>query len=701
MVINTRDFAVASASQLRGSMLPPPRSQPLNIQTQQHQHESIHDPESNLNSNKEKTGQLKRASAVRKSVRFTQSTTGGSEKNNAPLEDPADTDIFTQSPHASRGSVSSIDFPEHLLPQASLTEPFSEELLQPVAYSPNSRKADNRVADALATGIIRSDTVRHKVGVLEYSNRVLPKVPGTDRIVTTELQVDTDSHKRNLSNTSNASSSSDQPRRKKASPSAKEIYFTPIDAHSSKIFLSSPLNSPTLPQDYESDEDDDLPTPRATTLASLTRPPSAIFVGHVDVQTVAVHSPDSTVSQAAQIATKPAIRITYEQLDRLVAALARSKLIRKHLQQDWFDPEDVPDDDSVVSTFSSVSLPTLTSASTLYSQQNARSSASSTEEDLPRYAPEDPNIKLSTTTSQHSDSILICDPKVYGTPATYVSTPNNTIVGTRTFLNAPDGSDVECSLRIEPSSGLATVRVLLQILNQVVDRKSGTKSSLLSAEVDVTPHIAKAAIAELAEGTSLQVSDIAVCESPTSPSRNSTTSSSIDWIAIADDLQSRDTTNDMIETAISVFSKLDSDTASMSTLSLLSHLTRISDQYQDLLILKPTSYHSNGIPQSIKIPYCSRRLYEDWYTDPRGSQAGEKVGESAAARMFQRGIVSSVAKRAGEDGSFKIEGFWENRGRVRQVLKVVPMFNGEGGVAGAPRERVWCCFVLGEWDLSP
>lgn len=717
-MVSTRDFAVATASQLLDGTPSSSGPQYLDIRTQQYESKILGSHQS------KGTPQLKRSSAVRKSVRFVPSAIGGSEKDNSSPEDLVDTtDTFTQSQHASGVS------PEQQLPQGSVTEPSSPELLQPVVYSPIAAgKTDDRVAAALASGIIRSDTVRHKVGVLEYSTRVLPQVPETKSIVTTELHIDTDSHKRNLSNTSSASSS-DRPRRKRASSGAKEIYFTPTDVHSSRTCLSSPLNSPTLPRDYaeddDDDDDDDLPTPRATTSASLTRPPSAIYVGPVAAEPPAESSADVHADERRQIPdqAKPTIRITPEQLDQLVIALARSKLVRRHLQQDWFDPDEVPDDDdSKASSSGTVSAPTLTSASTLYSQQNEHGPPVNNQS-RSRSAPENTSrVKLATSATRQSESVVICDPKIYGTPAKYVSTSHNTttVVGTRTFLMAPGGSEVECSLRLQPASTTqhTNVRVFLQCINQIVDRKSGNRSSLLSAEIDVTAHIAHAAIAELAEGTCLAISDIAVCESPTSPSRasilrstpnsldvnrSSSISSSISsssnnidyWIAIADDLQHRDHIHTMIDTAVNVFSHLDATTASPSTLTFLRHLTHLADQYHDILILQPTSWHADGVtPHTIKIPYCSRRLYEDWYTDPRGSQAGEKVGESAAARGFQRGIVSAVAKRAGEVEGFRIEGFWEKAGRVRQALRVVPMSGG----GGEDKERLWCCFVLGEED---
>ncbi|PPJ49878.1 hypothetical protein CBER1_05025 [Cercospora berteroae] len=713
----SRDFAV-TRGQLHESA-PSLRRQPLSIQTklqQQQQQNQISD------ANETKT-QLKRSSAMRKTVRFTPSTNLGSEKDEVSPHEPAETDIFTQSPHASRGSVSSVDFPDHLRPILPIEmEQTTVEILQPVTYSPDSPgNIDERITAAIKTGIIRSDTVRHKVGVLEYSHRALPQVPQVaqaGRNEGAELQIDNESHKRNLS----TSSVTDQPRRKKTGSSgSREIYFTPTDVNSTRIFLSSPLNSPTLPLEFAGESEDDLPTPRATVAASATRPPSAIFVGqsvdegeakHGDV----VHKLEDTPEQN-QSPRQPAIQITPEQLDRLVVALAQSKLVRKHLSKDWFDLEGVPDSDSIVSSFSDVSLPTLTSASSLYSRQNTNSPSVSNGIELPRYSLEDPHLEQAKRDIPHaprtSGGILICDPKIYGTPAKFASIVHKSALGSRTFLTAPDSSEVECSLRVAPASpGNANVRVFLTCVNQIVDRKSGKQASILSTEIDVTERIAKAALSELAEGTSVRVEDIAICTSPTATTTAtkppssitpdvrssilSSNSSLIDWLAIADDFQARDQITSMIETAVSVLHNLSSETASPCTHDLLIHLSRLADQHHDLLILRPTSYHADGImPHTIKIPHCSRRIFEDWYTDPRGSQAGEKIGESQAARMFQRGIVTSVAKRAGEKESFKIEVFWEKGGRMRQVLRIVPMVGGEDG-----EERIWCCFVLGERDLS-
>ncbi|KAF2215638.1 hypothetical protein CERZMDRAFT_81786 [Cercospora zeae-maydis SCOH1-5] len=722
-MLNRKDFASTAAKSCRDGV-PPLRRQPLSVRTKLQQQQTGDADESK--------GQLKRSSAIRKTVRFTPSTNLGSEKDELSPQEPADTDIFTQSPHASRGSVSSIDFPDHLRPLLPTAMEQPVEILQPVTYSPIlPENADERITAAIKTGIIRSDTVRHKVGVLEYSHRALPEVPPSGRAQGAELHIDTtESHKRNLG----SSSAADQPRRKKAGSGSREIYFTPTDVNSSKTFLSSPLNSPTLPGEYQAESEDDLPTPRATVSASLTRPPSAIYVGQsvdeADAKRSDVKNASKDITEQTQQPVQAAIQITPAQLDKLVVALAQSKLLREHLSKDWFDLEGVPENESIVSSFSDVSLPTLTSASSLYSRQNANSSPPTSDgAELPRYSLTDPHPEQTKREPSHAPrtlgGILVCDPRIYGTPAKYAAISHKSALGSRTFLTAPDTSEVECSLRIEPAqSASGNIRVFLQCVNHIVDRKSGKQASILSAEIDVTDRIAKAALSELAEGTSIRVEDIAVCASPTTTTktkrctsiaaapnpRSSITSTStfIDWLAIADDLQNRDQVNSMIETALSVLHNLSRKTASPSTLDLLTHLSRLADQHNDLLILRPTSYHADNItPHTIKIPYCSRRIFEDWYTDPRGSQAGEKIGESQAARMFQRGIVSSVAKRAAQKEIFKIEVFWEQGGRMRQVLRVVPMVGGGGGgvgggatAAGDVEERIWCCFVLGERDLS-
>ncbi|KAM3425567.1 hypothetical protein BST61_g7514 [Cercospora zeina] len=721
-MLTSKDFALVAGDSSRDGA-PPLRRQPLSIQTKLHQQQQTGDAN-------EAKGQLKRRSAMRKAVRFTPSTNLGSEQDELSPQEPADTDIFTQSPHASRGSLSSVDFPDHLRPLLPTAMEQPVEILQPVTYSPDSAEnVDERITAAIKTGIIRSDTVRHKVGVLEYSHRALPEVPPSGGIQDARLQIDTESHKRNLS----SSSAADQPRRKKAGFGSREIYFTPTDVNSSKTFLSSPLNSPTLPNEYQTESEDDLPTPRATVSASLTRPPSAIYVGQFVDEADAKRSDGQhesrDVTEQTQQPVQAAIQITPEQLDKLVVALAQSKLVRKHLSKDWFDLEGVPENESIVSSFSDVSLPTLTSASSLYSRQNANGSPPVIDgADPPRYSLEDPHPKQTKREPSHaprtSGGILICDPRVYGTPAKFASISHKSALGSRTFLTAPDTNEVECSLRIEPApSAGGNVRVFLQCVNQIVDRKSGKQVSILSAEIDVTDRIAQAALSELAEGTSLRVEDIAICASPTSTSTTTTTTTttnpnpssspttaqpprfstlsttSIDWLTVADDLQTRDQLHSMIETATTVLHNLTRTTSSAATQNLLIHLSRLADQHHDILILRPTSYHPDNIaPRTMKIPYCSRRIFDDWYTDPRGSQAGEKIGESQAARLFQRGIVSSVAKRAGQEERFKIEVFWEQGARMRQVLRVVPMVGGGAGDGG--EERVWCCFVLGERDLS-
>ncbi|KAF7189036.1 hypothetical protein HII31_09659 [Pseudocercospora fuligena] len=649
------DYSVASAHALRGSLL----------LGKQEAHE-LHRRQQKQSMEHAKEGsQARRQSKERKSVRFTPSTNFHDESE---PEAPTDTDIFTQSPHASRGSVSSIDFADFAesLPKVRVAREASVQLLKPVVYSPPQDSANL----LLPSTTYSASPVSVKQRVEEYE--ALP-----DHITSTQidLRIDTDdlSHKRSPSGSS-TSSGSGRSRQK------DDIYFTPVDVTRSQIFLSSPVgspsaspDSPTLPR--ETDDDDQCPTPRAP--RALSRRTSQIYVG--DVRKLKIKD--------------DALKITPAQLDQLVVALAKSRMLVKHVSGDWWDLDDVPDDESVVSSFSQVSLPTLTSASTLYSRQNENFLSD--------------HRNANGTQSQGSASkvaqqgafggVALCDTKVHGTPVRFVSKNyrhGSSIldVGICTYLSVPYGTEVECALSIEaPQGGSPGTRIVLQCKAQVVDRKTGKQVYALMAEEDVTDDFVKAALAELAEATGKAYHDVKVA----GPSQNSPTESpDIDWVEFADELQAAAETSDLVDETSAIFKKLDSETASMQTLTLMSSLDRIKENYEDFLILRPIAFHDNGLPSSMRLPWVSQRLYTDWYKSKKIGDAEVTPGDTQEAQDFQACIVANVAKQGTKAKAFNCEAYWGEKSR--QYLHCVPLMENSEGHCDA-----WACFVRGEFIIDP
>ncbi|KXT09177.1 hypothetical protein AC579_8404 [Pseudocercospora musae] len=648
------DYSVASAHALRGSLLLG-KNEAHDLRRRQQKQ--------SMDQAKDES-QARRQSRERKSVRFTPSTNFDEREP----EVSHDTDIFTQSPHASRDSVSSIDFADFAesLPKVRVAREASVQLLRPVVYSPPQDSANL----LLPATTYSASPVSVKQRVEEYE--ALP-----DHIASTQvdLRIDTEdlSHKRSPSGSS-TSSGSGRSRQK------DDIYFTPVDVTRSQICLSSPVgspsaspDSPTLPR--ETDDDDHCPTPRAP--RALSRRTSQIYIA--DVRKLKIKD--------------DALKITPAQLNQLVVALAKSRMLVKHVSGDWWDLDDVPDDESVVSSFSQVSLPTLTSASTLYSRQNEN------------FLNDHRTINGSQSqggTSKPAQigalgGVALCDTKVHGTPVRFVSKNYRhgsriLDVGICTYLSVPYGTEVECALSIEaPPSGSCGIRIVLQCKTQVVDRKTGKQVYALMAEEDVTDDFVKAALTELAEATGKAYADVKVA----GPSQGSPTESpNIDWVEFADELQAAADTSDLVDETAAIFRKLDIETASMQTLTLMSSIDRIKENYEDVLILRPIAFHDNGLPSSMRLPWVSQRLYTDWYQFKKIRDAEVTPGDTQEAQDFQACIVANVAKQGTKAKAFNCEAYWGEKSR--QFLHCVPLMENSEGHCDA-----WACFVRGEFIIDP
>lgn len=601
------------------------------------------------------------------------------------------TDIFTHSRHAFWSSSS----PTTAIPESLPEEEPQEEtllLLKPVAYTPSGGEHET---DSVRSSSSSDSQTSVKERVKDFEAQICPQGPPhvTSKIAKgPTVDAEASIHIRSPSESSTSS------KRRRRRSQGLEIYFTPTDYTKSKIFLSSPQSSPTLPKGDANEApnggEDDATTPRAS--AGTSRPPSEIYVG------------SRRFGTPATITRKEKLRITPEQLDQLVDALAKARMVQKDVRKHWWDFEDIPEDDTM-SAFSGASIPTLTSASTLYSQPNATSAMYSTpnfnflaehrsskerkevlEVEFARNFPNHPNAKRpATPIDALFGGISLTDTKIHGSPIRFVSKnyrvgANVLAAGSCSFVQVPYGVDVECTLRVEPRSSYSTsCRVMFQCVNQVVDRKTGKRTSLLVADEDVTEDLTKAALAELSMATNRDVPDIDVAASPTALSPFQ--SPDIDWAAVADELQATAETAALVETTISLFNELTKETCHMQTNTLLSTLERIKDQHSDFLILRPTAFHENGIPRSMHLPWVSQRLYHDWY-ETEGS-----VGHSSAAKDFQEQIVAAVAKHALEAEKFTTHVKWEDE---RLVVQCVPLSEGAQG-----RCDVWACFVRGMFDI--
>lgn len=547
-----------------------------------------------------------------------------------------------------------------------------EELLMPVRYSPPSDVESSSGNSTLSDD--SWDSIKHDV----EQPRAQYTLPGTEFDKPAELIIDTATS--NRGHTRNTSSFSRRGARRDSHQF--DIYFTPTDYTRSQIFLSSPVPSPGLPPEVGGKEEDVDDGECATPKASMSRPPSAIFVGS--------EFPSASSPNEKKGREREKVKITAEQLDQLIKGLAKSQLIQRSVRKQYWDSTDLLEDEPTASVNSTSFAALHATAATPFSQSNK----SLLQADSHPYA----NRPLSATPPPilSSGGISLLDPSITGCPVSYIShdtlqEPAPLATGSNTFLpKLPYGTDVQCSLHILPPApeDLPPCKVLLRAINQVIDRKSGKRGDLLLADVEVTDLFAKAALTEFAEATGTNLDDI-ILQPPTASSSPEDAVSIVDWCALADEMQSTSDVVHLIDLAVQNFSKLKSETCAMRTLALMSELERIKDQHMDFLILLPTRFHGNGMPANMRMPWVSQRLWNDWY----GGTGREGVGYGKAAREFQQGIVEEVARRATGREKFTVGVEWRGR-EGEQVVHCVPLKGRE------EQGDAWACFIRGEFDLQ-
>ncbi|GAB7322223.1 hypothetical protein MBLNU13_g03224t1 [Cladosporium sp. NU13] len=463
------------------------------------------------------------------------------------------------------------------------------------------------------------------------------------------------------------------------SSAGSEIYFSPIDATSSQVFLSSPQPSPPIsPSD------------------PLTKDDEQAKLGEVVVKKVAELAFDTALAKEPEMVEIAGVgrsidgskvTLTLAHVDRVTTALARAPLVQMRVRGSHLDalPEKMmslttdhaPDNNSDKNTTNSTGLPT------------------------------PPPSEASTTDS--TGGIALLNTTINGAPISLASTDAFT-PGRCTHLSLPYGLSTTSNLRIEPAqSAHAESKIILQSLFATFDRKTHARANFtLLAETDVTPSFARAALTELAAAQNLTLDDIEI-RTPTAP--YSPDGESIDWCAIGQEEEVRSPTSDILHDTLMAFASspsstnaapLSAETCTMQTLTLLSELSRLQTAHATFLILQPTRFDAQGALAGVKIPLVSRKLQER-FEKMGGVPSSSSTSSSSAAsstsshgglrgRLFREAVIAAVAPRLAFGEEFEMFiGLGKGQGRVR--ARCVPIFGGEGLV-----ER-WVCFLGGEFDV--
>lgn len=458
------------------------------------------------------------------------------------------------------------------------------------------------------------------------------------------------------------------------SSAGSEIYFSPIDATKSQVFLSSPQPSPpiTPPDDLKrEDEQVRLGDVVVKKVAELT------------IETGPVRESDmAELAGAERTADDRKVTLTLAHLDRTTTALAQAPLVQMRVRGSHLDtlPESMTTTASSDTTNNDATIPT----------------------GLPTPPPSEASV------SDEVGGIALIDTTISGAPVSLAST-DAFAPGKCTHLSLPYGISTTSRLRIEPALiANAESKIILQSLFATLDRKTNARDLTLLAETDVTPSFARAALTELADAQGITLDDIEI-RTPTAPY---SPDESIDWCAIGQESEEEaaaaaaaanpSPVNDVVQEAIAAFtSTLSAETCTMQTLTLLSELARLQTAHATFLVLQPTRYDAKGELAGVKIPLVSTVLKERFERMGAVTSSSSAVSSPASStvcshggvkgRLFREAVIAAVAPRLTVGEEFEtfvvIEG---GKGRIR--ARCVPLTKGE------MVER-WVCFLGGEFDV--
>lgn len=453
------------------------------------------------------------------------------------------------------------------------------------------------------------------------------------------------------------------------SSAGSDIYFSPIDATNSQVFLSSPQPSPPITPSDRPPQD----TPVASYEDGLVEKAASLAI-----EPSKARQPEMVESAGIGASIQDGkMTLTLAHVDRVTLALAQAPLVQLRVRGSHFD--------------------TITQAVTSKTSGIAEDEDSNT---TPTALPTPPPSEASVC--DEFGGIALIDTNVEGAPVTLASTDAFT-PGKCTHLSLPYGLSTTSRLRIEPALiSNAESKIILQSLFVTLDRKTNARDLTLLAETDVTPSFARAALTELAEAHNLTLDDLEIRTpiAPCSPDE------SIDWCNLDEEDAvapvTSPVTNVLDEITSSFASTLSAETCTMQTLTLLSELARLQTAHRTFLILQPTRFDAQGGLAAVKIPLIStalRQRFEQMGGNPSsGSSTGSdsaiwtpSVNGGSKGRAFREAIIAAVGPRFKFGEEFETFVVLEG-GKVRVRARCVPL------AAGEVIEK-WVCFLGGEYDV--
>ena len=472
------------------------------------------------------------------------------------------------------------------------------------------------------------------------------------------------------------------------SSEGSDIYFSPIDATRSEVFLSSPQPSPPIsPSDTLNGN-----AIRDGRIGEVVRKVATLVI-----ETTPVKQPEMVeIAGIGRLLDNRKVTLTLAHVDRITTALALAPLVQKSVCSSYLDntTTKVPDESAETSS-PPQSKPT----------------------DLPTPPPSESSAAENNFIAEEFGGIALIDTNIEGAPVSLAST-DAFDTGKCTHLSLPYGLSASSTLRVEPPTSTGgESKIILQSLFTTLDRKTSARALTLVAETDVTTSFARAALAELAHIQHLTLDDLEIQTPTAAAAATYSPDESIDWCRLGEESDAACISSpaaDILHESIGAFAALSTETCTMQILTLLSELARLQKGHGTFLVLQPTRYDSHGELAGVKIPLISEALRKRFVLMAKTGSTGS-VGRSSSSsssssspdsfvsaastsshggsrgRQFREAVIATAASGFALEEEFEKFVLLEG-GKVKVRARCVPLSDGR-------KVEKWVCFLGGEYDV--